>query len=87
MPIGLAPGASMPYRAKPSAKEQARRHTKRAIARLAHLVDGAESEAVQRAAAVDLLDRAWGRPTQEITGADGAPLLVITGVARAEDKS
>lgn len=30
--------------------------------------------------------RRWG-DRQEITGADGGPLLVITGVARAEDKS
>jgi hypothetical protein len=30
---------------------------------------------VRVAAAVALLDRAWGKPAEEITGADGDPLL------------
>ncbi len=70
--------ASNGYKARPSVRELARRHTKIAIQRIKQLCDGAESEAVQLGAANSLLDRGWGRPTQEITGADGGPLVVLT---------
>jgi hypothetical protein len=37
-------------------------------------------------AAVALLERAWGKPAQPFTGADGGPVeMIVTGVRRAID--
>jgi hypothetical protein len=49
-----------------------RAHTVEAVnALVAALAD----DKTRVAAAVALLDRGWGKPTQEITGADGGPLV------------
>ncbi len=55
--------------------ELARTHTPRAIERLAEVLEGDDDKAAV-AAANALLDRAWGKPSQEITGADGGPLVI-----------
>jgi hypothetical protein len=52
----------------------ARKYSRTAIRRLAQLVKS-KNERVAVAAATALLDRAWGRPAQALTGADGAPLI------------
>lgn len=59
----------------PEVKELARSHTARAIERLAYWLDSDNAKA-SVAAALALLDRAWGRPTQavEMTGKDGGPI-------------
>ena len=64
-------------------RDLAREHSKDAILRLAWLMNNAQSERTQAAAAEALLDRAWGRPPQAIVGSDdpdAAPLrLLING--------
>jgi len=50
----------------------ARAHTEAAIKAL---VEALKNERTSVAAATALLDRGWGKPVQEITGADGGPLL------------
>jgi hypothetical protein len=52
----------------------ARKFSRTAIRRLAQLMKS-KNERVAVAAATALLDRAWGRPAQALTGADGAPLI------------
>ena len=58
-------------------REQARKHTKAAIDKLAALMKEGQSEQAQIMAANSLLDRGWGRPTQPIAGDDEAPPLKI----------
>lgn len=53
-------------------RDLARRHTEAAINALAEAL---KDERHRVAAASALLDRGWGKPAQEITGADGGPLL------------
>lgn len=57
----------------------ARKHTVKAIQKLAHLMDKAENEAVQKSAADSLLDRGWGRPAQAVTvkGDEENPVKMI----------
>ena len=55
-------------------RELARKYTTRAIRRLAALMKSS-NERVAVAATIALLDRAWGRPAQALTGPDGAPLI------------
>jgi hypothetical protein len=52
-------------------REMARAHSAEAIETLVTTMRDAKDPRVQVAAAVALLDRGWGRPGQEITGADG----------------
>lgn len=49
-------------------RDLAREHSIAAINRLVYLMDNAQSERTQAAAAEALLDRAWGRPPQAIIG-------------------
>jgi hypothetical protein len=63
-------------------KEMARAHTEQAIAVLAKWMLSDEPKAAI-AAATALLDRAWGKPTQAITGEDGKPIDINLGVVRA----
>jgi len=57
----------------------AREHTAEAIERLAYWMRS-ENARVSVAAASALLDRAWGRAAQAISGDSGAPLIInITG--------
>jgi hypothetical protein len=51
-------------------QELAREHSPKAIARLAHIAENGQSEAAQIAASVALLDRAYGKPTQPLSGDD-----------------
>jgi HEAT repeat protein len=53
-------------------RDLARAHTEAAINALAEAL---KDDRHRVAAATALLDRGWGKPTQEITGADGGPLL------------
>lgn len=53
-------------------RDLARAHTEAAINALAEAL---KNERTSVAAAVALLDRGWGKPVQEVTGADGGPLL------------
>lgn len=50
------------------------RHAERAISRLAHLIDNAENEQAQIAACKEILDRAYGKAPQAVTGEDGGPV-------------
>lgn len=50
-------------------------YTTEAIEKLAKLIRS-DDERVSRAACVDILDRAIGRPPQAITGEDGGPIQV-----------
>jgi phage protein D len=77
--------AGTPNKATAEIKGLARQYGAAAIERLAHLMTQATSEAAQVAAARELLDRGYGRPTQAIAGdPDGAPigLTIYTGVDR-----
>ncbi|HKQ36133.1 MAG TPA: hypothetical protein VJT11_12570 [Nitrospiraceae bacterium] len=56
----------MPNKLTRPVKELAADYGPASIAKLVQLRDGAESEQVQFAAAKELLDRAYGRPRQEI---------------------
>ena len=58
----------------PEIKELARKHTKRAILRLAHIMENSENDGACVMAAKEILDRGWGKPAQEITGKDGGPI-------------
>ena len=58
----------------PAARIIALRHAERAISRLAHLMEKAESEAAQVSACKEILDRAYGKAPQAITGEDGGPI-------------
>ncbi len=66
----------------------AREHTPKAIETLVTICgDGEQPAAARVAAANSLLDRAWGKARQgvELTGEDGAPIYIVTGVPRAGD--
>jgi hypothetical protein len=53
-------------------RDLARQHTEAAIQTL---VEALKNERTCVAAATALLDRGYGKPVQEVTGADGGPLL------------
>lgn len=55
-------------------RELAREHGERAIERLVELMEG-EDPRVARAAAADLLDRGYGKPSQPVGGADDLPAI------------
>lgn len=57
-------------------KQLARNHAATAIETLAAIMrDSLQPPAARVAAANSLLDRGFGKPVQEVTGADGGPLL------------
>lgn len=60
-----------PNKSTAEIKAIAREHGAVAIERLAHLMMNAESEAAQVAAAKEILDRAYGKAPQALTGEDG----------------
>ena len=81
--------AGTPNKSTAEVKAIAGKYGPDAIARLAHLMINAESEQAQVAAAKELLDRAYGKSTQPISGdEDGDPIRqiiqVMTGVPRPE---
>jgi hypothetical protein len=57
-------------------KKLAQRHGPEAIAELWRLSREAEPDAARIAALRELMDRAYGRPAQAITGEGGGPLTV-----------
>jgi hypothetical protein len=56
-------------------QELARAHTPEAIAELARLAKDAKSETARIAAIKELLDRAYGKPTQFVAAEDDEPAL------------
>jgi hypothetical protein len=65
-------------------KELARRHGPEAVETLVRLMREAERDETRVRAAEALLDRGYGRPTQAITGEDGAPLQLLVEQAGGE---
>lgn len=63
-------------------KELAREHTPMAIEKLAEIAQVADSDAARVAAIKELLDRAWGKAAQAITGEDGEKLSVSVSINR-----
>lgn len=63
---GAGRPANVPNRLTRPVKELAGNYGPDSIARLVQLRDGAESEQVRFAASKELLDRAYGKPRQEI---------------------
>ena len=59
-------------------------HGPKAIERLAALAEKAENEAVSVAAIRELLDRGYGKATQDVKVDGSVTLFVGTGVPRAE---
>lgn len=85
MPVGRPKGLpktggrkkGSPNKATADVKALAGVYGASAIEKLAYLMEKGESEQVQRAAASDLLDRAYGKPAQVIAGDEDAPLTFI----------
>ena len=76
-----------PNKATEEVKTLAGQHGPAAIARLAHLMEHATSEAAQVAAASTILDRAYGKPPQAHTGEDGGAIEVVARLTWAGKKS
>lgn len=70
-------------------KDLARQHAPEALAELAKLAKGAESEAARVAAIKEILDRAYGKSTQPVgQDPDFEPLVqFFSGVPRAAGQS
>lgn len=69
-------------------KQLAREHAPGAIETLASIMrDGLMPPAARVSAAQALLDRGFGKPSQEITGADGCAvqIMVVTGIERVAE--
>lgn len=64
-----------PNAATADIKAIARDHTAKAIKTLIKLVDREDSPATQLGAARELLDRAYGKPSQVVAGDADAPLI------------
>lgn len=62
-------------------KEMAREHTEAAIKRLAFWMKSSNSKA-SIAASNALLDRAWGKPAQPLSGDDDNPFEIIHRIER-----
>ena len=56
-------------------KATAQKYGSRALKRLVHLMDNAENQGTQVAAAKELLDRGFGRPAQVVGGSDDLPAI------------
>lgn len=65
-----------PNKATADVKALAAKHGPAAIRELARLATQAESEPARVAACKELLDRAYGKSPQAITGADGGPIKI-----------
>ena len=63
-------------------QELARKHGPEAIARLRELMDSGDGRTAV-AACNSMLDRAYGKPVQQVTGADGGPLKIDLGAEAA----
>src|SRR4051794_38820015 len=71
-----APPSHMP-KATPDLRSLARSHTQMAVQTLAGIARNGSSEQVRVAAAIALLDRAWGRPAQIHSDADGGAIQIV----------
>ena len=78
---GSAPGErrggrkkGVPNKATADVRALAGQYAPEAIKELGRLATGAESEAARVSAIKELLDRAYGKSTQAITGLDGGPV-------------
>jgi hypothetical protein len=84
----------VPNKATAEIREAARQYSDQAVKRLAQLMTKAESEAAQVAACKEILDRAWGRPTQTHANDSENPLPplyymgvpILTDDADADDQ-
>ena len=94
MPRGSKPGErrggrakGTPNKATVEVKELARQYAPAVLKEMARLATQAESESARVAAGNAILDRAYGKASQAITGEDGeaikATLTILTGVPRA----
>lgn len=63
-------------------KALAGKYSPKAIERLAHLMIHAESEAAQVAACKEIIDRAHGKASQPIGGADDLPPIAVQEIKR-----
>lgn len=54
---------------------QCRNLTPEALKTIVAIMSGGENERNKLSAAQYVLDRGWGKPSQEVTGKDGGPLL------------
>lgn len=75
-----------PNKATIEVKELAREYAPQVLREMARLATQAESESARVAAGNAILDRAYGKPSQAITGEDGeaikAAITIVTGVPR-----
>jgi len=79
---GAGRPAGAPNKITRPVKELAAAYGPASIARLVQLRDGADSEQVRFAAAKELLDRAYGRPRQEIElGGDKSITVIVQPVS------
>ena len=71
--------AGTPNKATADLKALAGEYTQEAIAELARLATGAESETARVSAIKELLDRGHGKPAQsvEVGGKDGGPVKMV----------
>jgi hypothetical protein len=61
----------------PEVKAIFRAHTKEAAAKLVHLMMNGKTETTQLKAATTILERGWGKPSQEITTPEDNPFAVM----------
>lgn len=95
MPRGSSPGehrggrkAGTPNKITTEVRDLARQHGAKVIDELARLATAAQSEQARVAAIKELLDRAYGKAPQALTGDSGeGPVIlqIVTGVSRHED--
>lgn len=83
---GELPGAGRGKQATAASLDR-KAEAERSFAKLVEIRDGAESMQLQGWAAEKIIYIAEGTPKQrtEMTGANGGPLMVVTGVPRADD--
>jgi len=77
--------AGTPNKATAEVKTLAQEHGADVIKTLARLVKEADSDQAKIAAGRELLDRAYGKATQHVSGNLDAVIQVITGVPRSGD--
>ena len=65
-----------PNKATAEIKAIAQKHAPEAIRTLAHILKTSDNDQAKIAAARELLDRAYGKPAQAVTGEGGGPILV-----------
>lgn len=66
-----------------SVRQLARKYSRLAVMTLVRLAKSADKDSVRAAAAVALLDRGYGKPTQPVSGEDGKAIeFVIRDLAK-----